>query len=182
MDATAKRLVTADKLYAMGTDEHAELSGGVLVAREPAGFYHGRVGGEILYSIRSYLARHPIGVVVTAETGFVLARNPDTVRAPDCAVVLRQRLAEDAGPTTFFDGAPDLAVEVRSPSETWKDLTEKVREYLAAGTRLAWIADPESRTVHVHGPGGSSVLSGSDVLDGGDVLPGFRVAVADLFA
>jgi Uma2 family endonuclease len=116
------------------------------------------------------------------ECGYVLRRNPDTVRGPDASFVSSERLAawEARGP--FFEGAPDLAVEVLSPSNTRREIEEKVSEYLAAGGREVWVADPEARRITVHRPDeGPRDLGPDDTLDGGDLLPGFDVPVAELF-
>jgi Uma2 family endonuclease len=114
------------------------------------------------------------------ETGFVLARNPDTVRAPDLAFVRRGRLPERTIGMVYIDGAPDLAVEVLSPSDSAIDMEDKVAEYLGAGGRLVWVVNPKRRTITVHAPEvPPRTLHEHETLDGGEVLPGFTCVVRD---
>ena len=119
---------------------------------------------------------------VVDHCGFVLARDPDTVRGPDVAYVSGERLATGVTDGPYFEGAPDLAVEILSPSNRPREIAEKIREYLEAGARRVWVVDPERETVTVHGPDRTPRTLGlGDVLDGEEVLPGFTVPVADLF-
>jgi Uma2 family endonuclease len=152
------------------------------VVREPqAGFEHGRLDVDIAYHLRRFVRAHGGGVVVGAETGFVLFDVPPTVRAPDAAFVASERVP-DQPVTGFFPGAPDLAVEIVSPSNTAVELLAKVFDYLDAGTRLVWVIYPESRSVAVHASRSEArYLTEADELTGGDVLPGFRLPVAELF-
>lgn len=174
---------TAEDLYDLPLEDvRAELIRGDLVCEPPAGFEHGVGAAEIGYHLRRYVEEHPIGVVCGAETGFVLFRSPDTVRGPDAAFVTRERTERQAAPEKFFEGAPDLAVEVVSPGDSEREVGEKVRDYLAAGTRLVWVIRPRRRTLTVHRPGGEPrVLGPGERLDGGDLLPGFSLAVERLF-
>lgn len=182
MTETRRRSLTAEDLYELAVDEvRTELVRGDVVCEPPAGFDHGVRAGEIGYHLRRYLEDHPLGVVCGAETGFVLSRAPDTVRAPDAAFVSWERATRLAAPERFFEGAPDLAAEVVSPGDSGREVEEKVRDYLAAGTRLVWVIDPRRSTVTVHRPDAApGVLTPKDVLDGGDLLPGFSLAVSRL--
>ena len=127
------------------------------------------------------MLRCRLGTVVAAETGFVLARDPDTVRAPDIAFLGATR---PSGPQRgYYPGAPDLAVEVLSPDDRPSYVVEKVAEWLEAGTIAVWVIDPRTRTVTVHSAGElAGVLEESDVLTGGILLPGFALAVRDIFS
>ncbi len=123
-----------------------------------------------------------LGVVVGAETGFKLKSNPDTVRAPDIAFVSRERVEAEGIPDTYWQGPPDLAVEVISPSDTLYGVEDKVATWLAAGTRLVWVVHPKRRVVLIHRPQAEvTTLGESDTLDGADVVPGFQCAVSDVF-
>jgi Uma2 family endonuclease len=114
--------------------------------------------------------------------GFVLRRDPDTVRAADIAFICADRLPPEGLPFGFFEGAPDLAVEILSPFDRYPDLLRKVSQWLEAGTRLVWVVDPARRTVTAFQSDGTlRLLDESAELDGGDVLPGFRHPVRDLF-
>ena len=148
----------------------------------PAGFEHGRVVIRVTLPLANYLSRHPLGVLTGAETGFQIASQPDTVRAPDVAFIRAERVP----PTSlrgFFPGAPDLAVEVLSPDDRTANVLEKTHEWLEAGCRAVWIVDPQKRTVTVHHSHTNMVsLTEADILTGGDLLPGFAVAVVEFFA
>lgn len=118
---------------------------------------------------------------VGAESGFITARDPDTIRAPDVSYVRAERIPEDV-PEGFWELAPDLAVEVVSPGDTAVEVREKVREYLAAGVPMVWVMYPGTREVIVHTADGLARAYGpDDVLEGLDLLPGFRCRVAELF-
>lgn len=182
MSEPAHPPLTAEDLYDLALDDvRAELVRGDLVCEPPAGFDHGVRATEIGYHLRRFVEDHPIGVVCGAETGFVLLRNPDTVRAPDAAFVTRERAERFIPKERYFEGAPDLAAEVVSPGDSRREVEEKVRDYLAAGTHLVWVIDPRRKTVSVHRPGADpQVLGPDDLLGGGDLLPGFSVPVARL--
>lgn len=164
------------------SEDRTELVRGMLVREPPAGGEHGWLAGEVLGRVRNFVRQHRLGVTLAAETGFVLSREPPTVRAPDAAFVARDRLPPEGIPTGFWPGAPDLAVEVVSPSNTMPQIQDKVLDYLEAGTRAVWIVEPRRRTVVVyHSRQDIRILTETDVLEGGDVLPGFQVPVAELF-
>jgi Uma2 family endonuclease len=125
--------------------------------------------------------RERLGEVFTAETGFVLRRDPDTVRAPDVAFVRAERVPQARVPG-FPAMAPDLVAEVVSPYDRAVEVSGKALAWLDAGVRLVWVVDPENRTVTVHRPGGTTVLRGRDQLSGEDVLPGFALPLEELWA
>jgi Uma2 family endonuclease len=174
-------LMTADELLALSMpDKRTELVRGVLVVREPAGGRHGRVANELSRVIGNHVHAHALGAVYAAETGFTLARRPDTVRAPDVAFVRRERLP-DPEPTGFPDLAPDLVVEVLSPSDRPGDVLAKVGDWLDAGARLVWVVDPERRRARVYREDGTEYMPDeTDQLLGEDVLPGFSCGLASI--
>ena len=148
----------------------------------PAGFRHGRIACAVAAVLRDFVQERGLGVVLSAEPGFQIAHDPDTVRAPDVAYVAKERIPETE-PVGFFPGAPDLAVEVLSPNDPAGDVLAKVQDWLDAGCRAVWVVDPKTRSVTVyHNRRQIAVLSESETLDGGEVVPGLRVTVADLFA
>ena len=105
------------------------------------------------------------------------------MRAPDAAVVVASRIPITGIPATFWPFAPDLAVEVVSPSDRLADVHVKIAEYFAAGTRLAWLVEPETRMVHVYrSPQEVEVVGTDEDLEGGDVLRRFRCPVRRLFS
>jgi Uma2 family endonuclease len=154
---------------------------GEVVETMPPGGLHGVIALRLGACLEAWTRSGP-GGVAGVESGFLLARNPDIVRAPDVFYVGPDR-APDAGvPEAFWEAAPDLTVEVVSPGEGADDVREKVRDYLAAGTRLVWVVYPRTREVVVHTPDGLSRAYGEgDTLEAFDALQGFTCAVADLF-
>lgn len=170
--------MTADELlHAPIPNKRSELVRGVLVVREPAGSMHGIVAMNIGAELRNYAKRTGAGAVFAAETGFKLATNPDTVRAPDVAFVARERVPP-RGARGFPALAPDLVVEVLSPDDRPGEVLAKVADWLSAGTRLVWVVDPERRLARVYRDDGSEALVPEQgTLDGEGVLPGFRCAL-----
>lgn len=164
--------------------ERRELVRGRVVSEPPAGFEHGWIAATVSGILGQFVRKHRLGVVVGAETGFVLSDGePPLIRAPDAAFVAAARLP--LGTTRikrYARLAPDLAVEVVSPSNTRAGVRAKVRDYLDAGARLVWVLDPDDMTATAHRPGGTVAVYGpGDALTGEDVLPGFHVAVEQLF-
>lgn len=175
--------MTADDLLALPQDGFRyELIEGLLHKMEPAGFFHGATGIYLTGPLSVYVDDHDLGLVVMAETGFKVQIDPDTVLAPDIAFVAKANLPSPLPRHGFFAGAPDLAVEIVSPSETMDDVDEKVGKYLDAGTKLVWIIRPIRRRIEVHRANGESLfLTEKDVLDGEDVVPGFTLPVSRIF-
>jgi Uma2 family endonuclease len=177
-----ERLWTAEDLLALGEEARYELIEGRLVLMSPTGFLHGDVALALAAALRAFVHPRRLGRIVVGEVGFVLRRNPDTVRAADIAFIRADRLPPEGLPFGFFEGAPDLAVEILSPFDRYPDLLRKVSQWLEAGTRLVWVVDPARRTVTAFQFDGTlRLLNESAELDGGDVLPGFRHPVRDLF-
>lgn len=163
-------------------DAHrVELSRGRVVREPRPGAEHGWLAATLVRLLGSHAEEGDLGLVVT-ETGFLLARDPATVRGPDAAFIARGRLPEDGIPRGFWTVPPSLAVEVVSPSNTAAEIQEKVLEYLEAGSDRVWVVDPDTRTVTVwRPPAEARVLREGEVVDGEDLLPGFRLEVAALF-
>lgn len=157
-----------------------ELVRGLLVRSPRPGSMHGVLAASIGYRLSAWVEAGNPGAVV-ADAGVVLARDPDTIRGPDVTYFTPERIPE-AGYATPFWGAPDLAVEIASPSNSAPDLEAKTREYLAAGVRTVWVVDPADRIIRVYTPDGGVRSCGSDdTLNGGDVLPGFQLRPGLLF-
>jgi Uma2 family endonuclease len=174
--------MTAEELFGLPDDGlRHELVEGELRTMTPAGSEHGRVAARITARIVVHAEEHGLGEAYAAETGFVLRRDPDTVRAPDVAFVAFDRLPQGTV-SGFGDLAPDLVVEVVSPSDRASEVSSKAAMWLDAGVRLVWVVDPQARLAAVHHPGGLvTVLREDGVLDGEDVLPGFRLPLSTLF-
>lgn len=174
--------LTAEQLAFLPDHEgRCELVAASLVREPPVGVEHGSVAGTVISHLFAFVRGHGLGRVCV-ETGFVLARSPDTVRAPDVAFVSHARAEETLRGGPYFEGAPDLAVEILSPSNTKQEMARKVGEYLDAGGRAVWVIDPRRGCVTVHLTDRvSRRLSRGAVLDGAPVLPGFRLAVREIF-
>ena len=174
-------LMTADELMALPDDGNQhELDEGRLVTMPPSSYKSGRVAYRLGSRLAVFIDDHDLGAYTGEGAGLRLAANPDTVRAPDFAFVRRDRLV-DTG-RGYFPGAPDLAVEVLSPSDRYAAVARKVRQYLATGVRLVWVIDPEERTVTIHRANGDVEILGEDgVLDGEDVVPGFRLPLSAIW-
>jgi len=141
---------------------------------------HGVIAVRIAARLLSFVEAHGLGYVF-AETGCITARDPDTVRGPDVSFVSFERLGGQALPEAFLPFAPDLAVEVISPSERTKQIREKVRNWFAGGARRVWLVYPRSRNVYVlRSPTDVHILGPEDTLSGDEILPGFSYLVADL--
>lgn len=162
-------------------DGKAELVRGELRLSPPPGAPHGIVILAIATRLNDYAQAHRLGAVFI-DCGFELLELPRTVRSPDVAFVRADRLPPDGVAPGFMRVAPDLVVEVISPSETRARRREKLDDYRASGVSLVWLIDPIARTVTiVEDDGASRRLNQNEVLTGGNVLPGFSCEIATLF-
>ena len=177
---------TADELLAYDAGgRRTELIRGQLVVREPTGGAHAGVLFELSMAIGVYLRtpNAPAGRVLVGDPGVWLARDPDTVRAPDLAFVSRDRLVGGEVPEGFLTVIPDLAVEIRSPTDRTGALLQKVGQWLDAGVATVWVIDPTRRNAQCYARDGTIVLVGEhDTIDGAPVFPGLRLPLASLFA
>jgi len=182
--AITDKLMTADELWRLPDDgQRHELVAGELRTMAPSGSQHGRVTVRVTVPLGQYVEAHELGVVFGAETGFWIAEKPDTVRAPDVAFVRRERAEAVGDVTGYWPGAPDLGVEVISPSDLYTEVDEKVAMWLERGARMVLVVNPRRRTIAVHRPGGQvRLLAESDEIDGEDVVPGWKLPVRALFA
>ena len=179
-----RQQVTADELLYMPDDGFRyELVRGELRRMNPAGSAHGRVAMNFAWRLARYVEESRLGTVYAAETGFRLASDPDTVRAPDVAFVSRARVETIGEVEGFWPEAPDLAVEVVSPGDSYAEVEEKVFGWLDADTKMVVVINPRQRSATVYkSPGDITALAEADVLAGGDVVPGFELAVREIFA
>jgi Uma2 family endonuclease len=182
MSSVAQRLITVEEFLRLPDSEHLELVRGEVVKTMPPGKEHGRIAlviGKLLLLWVEQGAGGEAGV----ESGFTLAHDPDTVRAPDVYYMSAHRIQSDDRSAAFWTVAPDLAVEVISPGETVDEIRQKINDYLAAGTPLVWTVHPRTREVVAYTPDGlARTYSGDDVIEYPDVLPGFSCKVSELFA
>jgi Uma2 family endonuclease len=176
-----KTLVTADEFEQMPDDDtvQIELDEGELITMSLAGQEHGDIEMGLAARLYAHVTAHKLGRVYTGDTGFRL--NDITVRGPDVSFVRQQRISTDPN-KRFVRGAPDLAVEIRSPSESFRQLTRKIKQYFAAGCRVVWVVDPDLRQVDVFEVSGAErTLGADDLLEAPELLPGFSVRVGELF-
>ena len=181
-----KQLISADMFLEYVDqieDRLVELVEGVVVDMSRPGWEHGEILMLVASQIYSHVREHDLGRVAVGDTGFVLERRDDgkdTVRGLGLAFINKVRASESvsSGWTTV---APDLAVEVISPSNEAADIKLNVLQLLNAGTSLVWVVYPDIRIVVVHSMSGAKTLQENDTLSGGDVLPGFEIRVGDIF-
>ena len=174
-------LMTAAEFEQMPDGERFELVNGALQEMAPTGGRHGRLAGRLTKSIMDYLEVNQVGELYI-ESGFIIAKQPDTVLAPDIAVVRLDRLLTEDQQIGFLDQVPDLAVEIVSPGDRIGKILGKAAIYLEAGTPVVWAVDPQKQRVMIWSDiQPVQVLGPNDTLDGGDLLPGFQLPLADLF-
>lgn len=175
------RLITAEEALRIQRPGPWELVRGKVVDRMPAGDEHGTVVGNLAAYVGGFIKAHRLGKVLGAETGVVIERGPDTVRAPDFAFVAASRVPE--GPRKgWVKVVPDLLVEVWSEWDRRPEVEAKIAGWLRAGVRIVWEVDPFRRVVVVHKPGEQpQTLTVGDVLSGEDMLPEFSLPIENVF-
>jgi Uma2 family endonuclease len=183
--STQTKLLTLEDYAAWEEPENeyvTELVKGVVVREPRPGRLHARVQFELAHRLKLWLERRETGGgEVLGESGFILSDEPATVRGPDVSVLLTRRESRE-NPGDWIRRAPDVAVEVLSPSDRSGAMQQKIAEYLEAGALRVWIVDPRGRTATIYRPDGSATLLRPDgTLEGEDVLPGFALPLADLF-
>jgi Uma2 family endonuclease len=177
------KTITPDELLQMPDDGmRREIHDGVLVEMSPSGKTSTRLAAYLLHLLSNYVFEHDLGHLAGADGGFILSEDPYVLLSPDVAFISKDHPeSRDEG---FYNHAPDLAVEVISPSERATDIDVKTQKYLDYGTRLLWVIYPKTQRVVVYTSGlqSGSTVDINGTLDGGDVLPGFTLSVRDIFA
>lgn len=175
------RLMTADELLRLPDDgSRYELVEGELKKMSPSGADHSEIALLIGSSLVKHVRKNGLGTVYGADGGFLLQQDPDTVRAPDVGFVAAARSMRTS---KFFPGAPDLAIEVMSPSDLASEVSFKTSQYLRAGTRAVVVVDPDKRIVYVHRAAGNDVHTTivEDVLEVEDVVSGWKMPLGEIF-
>lgn len=183
MTATGTRMTADELLRLPDTGVRYELVAGELREMPLRGGEHGFISGRTLGRLGAFLDQRPEvdGGLFAAETGFRIARNPDTVRAPDVAYVSAARLPQ-ARVCGYPEMAPDLVVEVVSPNDTASEVQAKAEGWLEAGVLIVWVLYPATRSAMVYETDGSvRLLHEDDSIQGDAVLPGFACRLSDLF-
>ena len=176
-------MISAEQLAAMPEDgSRYELIEGQLFMMSPAGGRHGRIAVRINKLLAIHVDDRSLGATFAAETGFLIAVNPDTVRAPDGAFVSQEKmdtLVDDVG---YLPLAPDLAVEVVSPNDSFASIEKKAFTWLDAGTQLVLILEPETKTAHTYRSRNNiAIYSMGDTVDASDVVKEWKFKVAEVF-
>lgn len=183
MEVTTQGQTTADELLRLPRGRNRyELVRGELRALALEGHEHGMLAAEFATGLWDVVRANKLGKVYAAGTGFKLATEPDTVRAPDAAFIGRTRLDEVGPVQGYWPGAPDLAVEGVSPNDLYTEVSDKVAEWLQAGSRMVVVVNPRRQQVFVHAPDADvKVMEIDDTLDGGAVVPGWQLPIKELF-
>lgn len=180
------KLMTADEFFEFvnaleNRNRNFELVRGEVIEVSRPTRIHGKTCASITFKLELFTRKRKKGYIVCNDSGVVLEHDPDTVRGPDIAYYEDVQRFEDL-PEKWGDTVPRLAVEVLSPNDTARYLTEKVNDFLNNGVDVVWVVDPESRTVTIYSrTEGVKSLTEKDTITGGDVLPGFKCKVADFF-
>jgi len=180
---SATTLVTADELLRMPDDGYRyELVAGEIKKMPPPGWRHGATVGRVSGLVTPFVKQHDLGLVLEGDSGFLLARDPDTVRASDYAFIRKDHLPAQDPEEAYWPGPPDLAVEVVSPGDTVAEVDDKVKGWLDAGAMMVWVVNPRWRSVTVYRSAVNiKTLTENEELSGDDVVPGFRCRVAEIF-
>ncbi len=181
--ASEKKIWTDEEFMALPKDGgRYELVDGDLVTMSNSGLEHGEIGLLLGGRLIFYVREQKLGSAFDSSTGFRMKSG--NIRSPDVGFVAKERLQGlKRPPKGFFDGAPDLAVEVLSPSNTLEEMHNKIVEYFENGTRLVWVINPQEYYVLIyHAPNPDVFLRVGDRLDGEDIVPGFSLPIAELFA
>jgi Uma2 family endonuclease len=177
---TTARLITADELLRMPDDDYRyELVKGRLIRMPPPKYEHGRIVTGIAALLHAHVKANALGDVIS-ESGYKLESDPDTVRAPDLSFVRRERTIR--GARAYFEGGPDLVVDVLSPDDRPSAVREKIDEYLTHGVLGVLLVDPRRKTVAVHRLSRPvQTLREADILDISDIVDGFTCRVREIF-
>lgn len=176
------RLYTVEDVEQDPPEGEWELIDGELVPVTPSGLESSSLGHRIGRIVGNFVDVHGLGMMTGADGGYVLFPDRATIRVPDVAFIRQDRLPPKGERSRFPRLAPDLAIEVLSPSDSTSEVIAKLEMYQESGIPLIWIVDPQKTTITIIATGKPTVvLRPGDTLDGGDVLPGFSVPVAEIF-
>ncbi|MDB5336106.1 MAG: hypothetical protein JWN70_1725 [Planctomycetaceae bacterium] len=177
------KLLTAKEYGQLPDDGRwTELVRGKIVEMNPPYTSHGYYMLNIGYLLRQFVEQHKLGRVVGGDAGVITQHNPDTVRGPDLAFYSYGRIPPGPLPDGYWPASPELVFEIRSSTDRWKDVLQKVSEYLNADVLTVVVIDPIPQRVHLYSANRETmILNATDLLSIPDVLPGFEVPVQRLF-
>jgi Uma2 family endonuclease len=179
---TVNTPMTPEQLLTLPDSKGLEIVAGKLVEKH-VGIESNEIGLLIAYLLIDYSRKHRVGRVLGYESGFhCFPHDPSMIRKPDVAFLSYDKAPADKVIGAYSKVAPEIAIEVLSPNDVFKEVSEKVSDYLAAGVNQVWVVNPFRKQVEVHTSAGTKVLSASDELTAEAILPGFRCQVGELFA
>ncbi len=160
-----------------------ELVAGEVIPKSPGGLRHSEITGKACLLLGTHNRAHRLGRVLSGESGFIVRREPDTVRGADVAFISYQRLPKDTPVTGFVEVPAELIIEVLSDDVSWAEMEKKIGEYHAFGVDLVWVLDPRTLTLRAYALGALPVLlREADIANADPHVPGFSCRVADFFA
>ncbi|VAW41745.1 hypothetical protein MNBD_CHLOROFLEXI01-2033 [hydrothermal vent metagenome] len=175
-----QKLITGDELLEMGDIGRCELVTGEIIKMSPTNVEHSYLENEIGALLREFIASRDLGWVFVGEVGIFTRHDPDTVRGADVAFISKERIPKRPR-QGFLDIAPELIVEIVSPTDRWTNLQDKIEEYFAIGVQWIWVVEPKRQVIRVyHSPTRAEVIG--DLLQGEGVLEGFELSITTLFA
>jgi Uma2 family endonuclease len=150
--------------------------------RDGYGAEHGWVCANLVHQVGMFLDQHPIARIFAPGTGFQLREDPPLLRIPDVAIVRNEHLPKDGLPIGYYNGAPDVAVIVVSPSDKFDEIAANVHDYFEAGSRRVWIVRPRVKMVTIHrSEQDVQIIAATQALNGADVLPGLDIPLSKIF-
>lgn len=179
-EPVSERLLTGEEFFDLGDIGPCELVDGTIVTMTPTGAAHGNIEVRLARLLDEYVEKCGIGWVLSGEVGIITKRNPDRVRGADLAFLSREQATDI--PDGFLTIAPELVVEIVSPSDRWTDIREKIDEYFAIGVKQVWIVEPPSRQILAYtSPTEAIRYRAGDRLPAGHGLSGLEIAVDRIF-
>jgi len=181
LQRSEERLMTGEELFRRPDLNPCELVNGRVVPLSPAGAIHGKVELRLGSKLLTYADESGRGLAMSGEVGIWIRRDPDTVRGADLLFISRERYAR-RGTSGFLDVAPELVIEILSPTDRWSEVVEKIADYFAAGVNRVWVVDPTRRRVSSYGSSTEiRYFEIGGILTDEELLPGFGVQTSDLF-
>lgn len=180
---TEAKIWTDAEFMALPHDGHRyEIVNGELIDMGGSGALHGNIAVILSSALFTVVNNRKLGVLLDSSTAFKMKNG--NKRSPDISFFAKERLQGMTElPVGFLEDAPDLAIEILSPSNTVEEMDGKLVEYFESGARLVWVANPTQRYILVYrcAREPDRLLKSADALDGEDVIPGFALPVAELF-